>query len=76
VLFSGDTQIRTRTAGDVYTQEYIEGLVRIADREILKIYSGHDEPMTSQVRETILNALANVRNSRIIDKNAGSGFAV
>ena len=66
VLFSGDTQVRVRTAGDVYTHEYLAGLVKLADRKIAKIYSGHDEPMTRQVRETIINTLSNVRNSKII----------
>lgn len=65
VLFSGDTQLRVRAAGDVYTRDYLEGLVRLALRKTTKIYSGHDEPVTSQVHETILNTLANVRKSSI-----------
>jgi glyoxylase-like metal-dependent hydrolase (beta-lactamase superfamily II) len=64
-LFSGDTVVRIRSPGDVYTQEYLDGLVKLARRKILKIYSGHDEPMTTLARETILEALANVRNSRL-----------
>ena len=66
VLFSGDTQLRVRASGDVYTQDYLEGLVRLALRKTTRIYSGHDDPVTSQVRELILNTLSNVRNSRII----------
>jgi len=64
-LFSGDTVVRIRSPGDVYTQEYLDGLVKLACRKILKIYSGHDEPMTCLARETILETVANVRNSRL-----------
>ena len=71
-LFSGDTTVRIRSPGDVYTQEYLEGLVRLAARKIVRIYSGHDEPMTSQVRETILKTVANVRNSRLTAGDAES----
>jgi glyoxylase-like metal-dependent hydrolase (beta-lactamase superfamily II) len=65
-LFSGDTPVRIRSPGDVYTQEYLEGLVRLSGRKIARIYSGHDEPITTLARETILETVANVRNSRII----------
>ncbi len=71
-LFSGDTTVRIRSPGDVYTQEYLEGLVRLAARKILRIYSGHDEPMTGLARETILGTLANVRNSRLTACDAES----
>jgi glyoxylase-like metal-dependent hydrolase (beta-lactamase superfamily II) len=63
-LFSGDTQILVREPGDVYTHEYLDGLMKIAGRNIVTVYSGHDEPMTSNVRETILKTVANVRKSR------------
>ncbi len=65
-LLSGDTQIRVRTAGDVYTPGYLDGLVKLAGRKIERIYSGHDEPLTIRARETILETLANVRKSRIV----------
>ena len=64
-LFSGDTQIRVRTPGDVYTQGYLDGLVILAGREIKRIYSGHDDPLISGAQEAILETLENVRNSRI-----------
>ncbi len=63
VLFSGDTQIRVRTPGDFYTTDYLNGLEKLACREIMKIYSGHDEPIIGGARETILMTLSNVRNS-------------
>lgn len=49
---------------------YLDGLVKLAGRKIQTIYAGHDEPLTSNVRETILNTLANVRNSKIAPVNA------
>ena len=64
-LFSGDTQLQVRTPGDVYAQDYLNGLLKIASRKINSIYSGHDQPMTSNVREVILTTIANVRNSSI-----------
>jgi glyoxylase-like metal-dependent hydrolase (beta-lactamase superfamily II) len=66
-LFSGDTLVRVRASGDVYTRDYLTGLVRLAARKIVRIYSGHDKPITDQAGETILSTLINVRNSRIID---------
>jgi glyoxylase-like metal-dependent hydrolase (beta-lactamase superfamily II) len=63
VLFSGDTQIRIRTAGDFYTADYLEGLEKLAARDIMNIYSGHDEPFMSNAMETILATLTNVRKS-------------
>lgn len=68
-LFSGDTQIKVRTPGDVYTPGYLAGLVKLAGRKIERIYSGHDEPLTIRARETILETLANVRKSRIVPVN-------
>ena len=38
VLFSGDTQLRVRPAGDVYTHDYLEGLVRLALRKTTSRY--------------------------------------
>jgi len=71
-LFSGDTTVRIRSPGDVYTQDYLEGLVRLSGRKIVRIYSGHDEPVTTLARETILETVANVRNSRITAGDAES----
>lgn len=69
-LFSGDMLLRIRVAGDVYTREYLDGLLKLADRKIAKIYSGHDEPVTCHAREMILETLKNVRNSRIAGINS------
>lgn len=61
-LFSGDTQVRVRWPGDAYSPEYIEALFKLACRDIQKIYSGHDEPITSDCQEIIYTTLNNVRN--------------
>jgi glyoxylase-like metal-dependent hydrolase (beta-lactamase superfamily II) len=75
VLFSGDTQLRVRAAGDVYTRDYLEGLVRLALRKTTRIYSGHDDPMTGDATEMILNTLSNVRNSRFMDADMNNRIA-
>lgn len=61
-LFSGDTQLRITTPDGRYAWEYTEALIKIACRDIQKIYSGHDEPMTSGCQEMIFKTLDNVRN--------------
>jgi glyoxylase-like metal-dependent hydrolase (beta-lactamase superfamily II) len=73
-LFSGDTQVKIRSPGDVYTRDYLDGLLKLAGRKIMKMYSGHDDPMTGQVRETILETLSNVRNSRKTATDAKTGW--
>lgn len=66
LLFSGDTQLRIRTAGGKYTEEYVQTLLKLADRNIELVYHGHDGPFDRNVRETILETLQHVRNSEII----------
>jgi glyoxylase-like metal-dependent hydrolase (beta-lactamase superfamily II) len=59
-LFSGDTRLRTMTPGGRYGVNYIESLMKIACRDIQRIYSGHDEPVTSGCQEIIMHALENM----------------
>jgi len=63
-LFSGDTQVRMRWPGEVYSPDYVEALMKIACRDIQRIYSGHDEPITSGCQEMILNTLNGAHNSK------------
>ncbi len=63
ILFSGDTQLRIRTAGGIFTPEYIETLRRLSTLRIETVYSGHDEPIRSNAERIILETLRNVRNS-------------
>lgn len=63
ILFSGDTQLRIRSAGGVYAPEYVETLRRLSCLRINVIYSGHDEPIYQNAEEIIRKTLQNVRNS-------------
>ena len=65
LLFSGDTQLRIRTSGGKYTRDYVETLIKLAQREIAMVYPGHDDPFDHDVRSIILNTLQNVRNSEV-----------
>jgi len=65
LLFSGDTQLRIRTTGGKYTRDYVDTLLKLAQREIELIYPGHDEPFDKDVRSILLNTLQNVRNCEI-----------
>jgi glyoxylase-like metal-dependent hydrolase (beta-lactamase superfamily II) len=64
-LFSGDMQLRVRTAGGAYTQEYLESLLMLYGREIETVYSGHDEPLTVNVKEILAETIRNVRRSDV-----------
>ncbi|WP_277059007.1 MBL fold metallo-hydrolase [Trichlorobacter lovleyi] len=66
LLFSGDTQLRIRTIGGKYTRDYVQTLIKLAQREIDLIYPGHDEPFNHDVRNIMLTTLQNVRQSEVI----------
>jgi len=72
-LFSGDTQVRVRWPGGEYSREYIDALFKIACRDIQKIYSGHDEPVTSDCQEIILQTLRNIHRVKDISSHARGG---
>lgn len=64
LLFSGDTQLRVRTAGGVFAPEYVETLRRLSQLRIDTVYSGHDQPIDHDVHGVILETLRNVKNSK------------
>lgn len=66
LLFSGDTQLRIRTVGGKYTQDYVQTLIKLAQLDIGLVYPGHDEPLNHNVRSIILQTLQNVRQSEVI----------
>jgi len=66
-MFCGDMQLRVERTGGTYTCGYMEALFKIACRDILKIYSGHDEPITSDCQELIIKTVRNVCRSTILD---------
>lgn len=61
-LFSGDTQVQVCLPGDEHSPDYAEALVKIACRDIQRIYSGHDEPITSDCQEILLQTLRNIHS--------------
>lgn len=61
ILFSGDTQLRVRTAGGFYAPEYIETIRRLSTLTIKTVYSGHDERIDENVNGIILETLRNIR---------------
>jgi glyoxylase-like metal-dependent hydrolase (beta-lactamase superfamily II) len=65
-VFSGDTQLGIRAPGGDYSQNYLDGLIKLAGRKIRCIYSGHDAPLVENVAETILRTLEFVTNSMTI----------
>lgn len=66
LLFSGDTQLRIRTSGGRYTQDYVQTLLKLSQRSIDMVYPGHDEPFNHEVTSIILETLKNVRNSEVM----------
>lgn len=62
-LFSGDTQLGITVPKGRYAPEYAEALIKIACRDVQRIYSGHDEPMKSGCQEMIFRTLNNVKCS-------------
>lgn len=66
LLFSGDTQLRIRTSGGRYTQDYVQTLLKLSQRAIEMVYPGHDEPFDHDVPSIILETLKNVRNSEVM----------
>ena len=69
-VFSGDTQLRMTGTGGNYRHGYLEGLEKLAARQIQSIYSGHDEPVTKNAQATIMATLARVMNG--VTTNAGN----
>jgi len=60
-LFSGDTRLRALAPEDRSGADYIESLMKIACRDIQRIYPGHGEAVTSGCQEIIMHALESMR---------------
>ncbi len=67
VLFSGDTLLNIKTINGTYTRDYIEALEKLASLDIKIIYSGHDDPIDSKIKELFENSLNNVKKSKIFN---------
>jgi len=72
-LFAGDTQVRVRWPEDTHSPEYVEGLLKIACRDIQKIYPGHDAPILSDCQEIIQHTLRNIHRKEDISVHARGG---
>lgn len=59
-MFSGDTQLRIMTPGEMYPQNYIDGVMKIACRDVHRIFPAHDDPITSGCQEMILQTVRNL----------------
>ncbi|MBT1070536.1 MBL fold metallo-hydrolase [Pelotalea chapellei] len=68
-LFSGDMQLRLAMWREIYRQNHMDSLLKIACREILTIYSTHDEPVMRGSQGMILHMLDNVRRNIFITDN-------
>ncbi len=53
LLFSGDMQFRMAMQHDRYSPDYNEALARLSSREVLKIYTGHDLPISTDCNSII-----------------------
>ncbi|MDQ1265281.1 MAG: hypothetical protein QG635_431 [Bacteroidota bacterium] len=65
-LFSGDTPLNIKSPGGTYSSIFIEILKRLLSLKINSIYSGHDYPIISNVKEMLEMTLRNVKKSNVI----------
>ena len=65
ILFSGDTSLSITATNGSYQKDFVEALRKITRRDIKKIYPGHSEPITDNVKRMLYVSLDNVRKSRI-----------
>jgi glyoxylase-like metal-dependent hydrolase (beta-lactamase superfamily II) len=72
-LFAGDTQVRVRWPEETHSPEYVEGLLKIACRDVQRIYAGHDAPLLSNCQEIIQSTLRNIRRKEDISIHARGG---
>ncbi len=56
-LLSGDLRVRYAMSGEAGSGDYIESLLKIACRDIEKIYASHDEPVMKRGQDIILQTL-------------------
>lgn len=62
-LFSGDTVLSIKSKGGTYSDEYIEMLERFLRFNINVIYSGHDQPLTSNINDMLAFSIKNIKNN-------------
>lgn len=67
VLFSGDTPIHIKSPGGTYTAAFVSFLERLTRLNLSVIYSGHDDPLTDNIKSILKDTLSNVKKSSIIN---------
>lgn len=67
-LFCGDTQVRVRMPGGMYTREYLDGLLKLASRKITSIYSGHDPVVREGAQQVIAETIRKIRSSTVTEQ--------
>jgi glyoxylase-like metal-dependent hydrolase (beta-lactamase superfamily II) len=65
-LFSGDTPLFIKSVGGSYLNEYVAVLERLLLLDITTVYSGHDNPITQNVRKNLQISFDNVMKSEIV----------
>ena len=70
-LFSGDTELMINMPNSTYADSYVDALFKIACRDILKIYSSYDQPITSDCQELIIQTVRTICHNSIVDVTPG-----
>ena len=73
VLFAGDSPVLVRSPDGKHEAGFVNALRDICQRDVREIYFGHGEPVVENVRNLLLESLANARdaNDRANEKRAG-----
>jgi glyoxylase-like metal-dependent hydrolase (beta-lactamase superfamily II) len=66
-LFSGDTPLFIRSSGGTYSHQFMNIIEKLSKLKIESIYSGHDEPILSNINIIFKETLRNIRKSKIVD---------
>lgn len=68
-LFSGDTELQVNIPNHTYPRSYVDALFKIACRDIHKIYSCREQPITHDCQEILIHSVQTIcRNSIVLDE--------
>jgi len=67
VLFSGDMPLVIQNTKGTFTKEYVEAFTKLVNLDIQVIYSGHDQPIVSNVNTILKTSLDLILKSKIIE---------
>ncbi|HIJ89504.1 MAG: MBL fold metallo-hydrolase [Desulfobulbaceae bacterium] len=63
LLFSGDTPLKIMRGGGSYSQAFSDLLARFSQLRIEAVYSGHDEPLTTEAAQVVRRSHMHVLTS-------------